>query len=190
MAVSFDPFTELDRLAAGLLGTRQGPKVMPVDLYRDGDRYVLNADMPGIDPGSVDIDVDGQLLTIRANRTPDTRDGDRYVLNADMPGIDPGSVDIDVDGQLLTIRANRTPDTRDGVKWLSQERPHGSYLRQFSVGEGIDSNAITAHYDNGVLSLVIPVSERAKPRKIEVTAGPATEPAVGAPSAERRSIDS
>jgi HSP20 family protein len=151
MAVSFDPFTELDRLAAGLLGTRQGPKVMPVDLYRDGDRYVLNADMPGIDPGSVDIDVDGQLLT---------------------------------------IRANRTPDTRDGVKWLSQERPHGSYLRQFSVGEGIDSNAITAHYDNGVLSLVIPVSERAKPRKIEVTAGPATEPAVGAPSAERRSIDS
>ena len=151
MAVSFDPFTELDRLAAGLLGTRQGPKVMPVDLYRDGDRYVLNADMPGIDPGSVDIDVDGQLLT---------------------------------------IRANRTPDTRDGVKWLSQERPHGSYLRQFSVGEGLDSSAITAHYDNGVLSLVIPVSERAKPRKIEVTAGPATEPSVGAPSAERRSIDS
>jgi HSP20 family protein len=132
MAMSFDPFTELDRLAGSLLATSQGPRFMPVDLYRDGDQYVLNADMPGIDPGSVDIDVDGQLLTIRAERSVSAR-GD--------------------------------------VKWLSQERPHGSYLRQFSVGEGIDSEKITAHYDNGVLSLLIPVSERAKPRKIEVSTG-------------------
>ena len=132
MAMSFDPFTELDRLTGSLLGTLQGPKVMPVDLYRDGDQYVLNADMPGIDPGSVDIDVDGQLLTIRAQRTVDAR-GD--------------------------------------VKWIAQERPHGSYFRQFSLGEGIDSDQITAHYDNGVLSLLIPVSERAKPRKIEVSSG-------------------
>lgn len=132
MAMSFDPFTELDRLTGALLGSRQGPKFMPVDLYRDGDQYVLNADMPGIDPGSVDIDVDGQLLT---------------------------------------IRANRSMENRDGVKWLTQERPHGSYLRQFSVGEGIDSEKISAHYENGVLSLIIPVSERAKPRKIEVSTG-------------------
>jgi HSP20 family protein len=54
------------------------------------------------------------------------------------------------------------------VKWLSQERPAGSYLRQFSVGEGIDSEKITASYDNGVLSVVLPVSERAKPRKIAI----------------------
>jgi HSP20 family protein len=144
MAMSFDPFTELDRLTGALLSSRQGPKFMPVDLYRDGDRYVLNADMPGIDPGSVDIDVDGQLLT---------------------------------------IRANRTPDTRAGVTWLSQERPHGSYLRQFSVGEGIDSDAITAHYDNGVLSLVIPVSEKAKPRKIEVMTGVSSDEGAGRVSA-------
>ncbi|GAA4267576.1 Hsp20/alpha crystallin family protein [Frondihabitans peucedani] len=136
MAMSFDPFTELDRLTGTLLSGRQGPKFMPVDLYRDGDQYVLNADMPGIDPGSVDIDVDGQLLT---------------------------------------IRANRTPDTRENAKWLAQERPHGSYLRQFSVGEGIDSERITAHYDNGVLSVVMPVSEKAKPRRIEVTSGQASE---------------
>ena len=132
MAMSFDPFSELDRLTAGLLQNRPGPRVMPVDLYREADRYVLNADLPGIDPGTVDVDVDGQLLTIRAQRTADAR-GD--------------------------------------VKWLAQERPHGTYLRQFSVGEGIDSEQITAHYDNGVLSLLIPVSERAKPRKIEVSTG-------------------
>jgi HSP20 family protein len=127
--MSFDPFTELDRLTGSLLGASRGPKFMPVDLYRDGEQYVLTADLPGVDPGSVDVDVDGQLLT---------------------------------------IRAQRTADIRDGVKWLAQERPHGSYLRQFSVGEGIDSESITAHYDNGVLSVVLPVSERAKPRKVEV----------------------
>ncbi len=127
----FDPFSELDRLTGDLLQFRPGPRFMPVDLYRDSERYMLTADLPGIDPGSVDVDVDGQLLTIRAHRTA-----------ADQAG----------------------------VRWMSQERPHGTYLRQFSLGEGVDRDGITATYDNGVLSVIIPVSEKAKPRKIEVTA--------------------
>ncbi|CAN5194531.1 Hsp20/alpha crystallin family protein [soil metagenome] len=132
MAMSFDPFTELDRLTGALLGGRStsAPRFMPVDLYREADQYVLSADMPGIDPGSVDIDVDGQLLT---------------------------------------IRAQRTPDSREGAKWLANERPHGSYLRQFSIGKGVDAEKISAVYDNGVLNVIIPVSEKAKPRKIAVT---------------------
>jgi len=129
MAMTFDPFTELDRLAGTLLSQRQGPRFMPVDLYREGDRYVLAADMPGIDPGSVDVDVDGQLLTVTAQRTA----GDHA-----------------------------------GATWLAQERPHGAYRRQFSLGDGVDTEGITANYDNGVLSVVIPVSQRAKPRRIEV----------------------
>ena len=56
MAVFFDPFRELDRVAANLLDTTQGPRLMPIDLYRDGDHYILNADLPGIDPGTVDVD--------------------------------------------------------------------------------------------------------------------------------------
>jgi HSP20 family protein len=135
MAMSFDPFSDLDRLTGALLGTRPGPRFMPVDLYRDGDTYILNADLPGVDPGSVDIDVDGQLLT---------------------------------------IRAERTAASAQGVKWLSQERPHGSYLRQFSLGEGVDAASISAHYDNGVLSVVIPLGEKAKPRKIEVATSSST----------------
>ena len=126
--MSFDPFNEFDRLASAL-NARTAPKAMPVDLYRDHDGYVLNADLPGIDPGSVDVDIDGQLLTIRAQRTA----GDA-----------------------------------DGVKWISQERPHGSYLRQFSVGEGVDTSRISASYDNGVLSVVIPLSEKARPRKVKI----------------------
>ena len=128
MSMSFDPFSEFDRLASAL-NARSAPKAMPVDLYRDHDGYVLNADLPGIDPGSVDVDIDGQLLTIRAQRTA----GDA-----------------------------------DGVKWISQERPHGSYLRQFSVGEGVDTSRISASYDNGVLSVIIPLSEKARPRKVKI----------------------
>jgi HSP20 family protein len=130
MAMNFDPFRELDRMASALLQTSQGPQVMPMDLYRDGDHYVLNADLPGVDPGSVDIDVDGQLLTIRAERT---------------------------------VRG------AEGVKWLAHERQSRSFLRQLSLGQGIDTERISASYENGVLSVTIPVSERAKPRKIEVS---------------------
>jgi HSP20 family protein len=99
------------------------------------------------------------------------RDADHYVLNADLPGIDPGSVDIDVDGQLLTIRAERTPRSQEGVKWLARERNAGTFLRQLNLGQGIDTENISASYENGVLSVVIPVSEKAKPRKIAVQAG-------------------
>lgn len=129
MSMSFDPFAEMERLTSGMLQSRSSTRAMPVDLYRDNDRYVLNADLPGVDPGSVDIDVDGQLLT---------------------------------------IRAHRTTSSAEGVKWLSQERPSGGYVRQFSIGEGVDTAGISASYENGVLSLIIPMSEKAKPRKIEV----------------------
>lgn len=136
MAMMWDPFRELDRLAADMLDSRQGPRVMPIDLHRDGDHYVLAADLPGVDPGSVDVDVDGQLLTIRAERT---------------------------------LRAEAE------VKWLAHERPSGSFLRQITLGDGIDTAGISAHYDNGVLSVIIPMSERAKPRKVEVVSSPNTE---------------
>lgn len=129
MPMTFDPFTELDRIATSMLQSASAPRVMPVDLYRDQNRYVLTADLPGVDPGSVDIDVDGQLLT---------------------------------------IRAQRTSGNAEGTKWLAQERPYGSYLRQFSIGEGVDTAGISASYDNGVLSVIIPLSEKAKPRKIAV----------------------
>ena len=126
---TYDPFRDLDRIASGLFDTRRGPRRMPMDLYRDGDHYVLTADLPGIDPGSVDIDVDGQLLTIRAERTLS-------------------------EGQ--------------GVKWITREREAASFLRQLNLGQGIDTEGIAATYSNGVLTVSIPVSEKAKPRKVQV----------------------
>ena len=97
-----------------------------------------------------------------------SRDADRYVLNADLPGIDPASVDIDVDGQLLSIRAERAPRADDGMKLLARERSTGTFLRRFTLGQGVDTAGISASYDNGVLSLVIPVAEKAKPRRIKI----------------------
>lgn len=130
MATTYDPFRDLDRVAQAFFDTsRRGPRRMPMDLYRDGDHYVLTADLPGIDPGSVDVDVDGQLLTIRAERT---------------------------------LAAN------EGVKWITREREGASFLRQLSLGQGVDTDRISAGYQNGVLSVTIPVSEKAKPRKVTV----------------------
>ena len=143
MAMYWDPFRDLDRLAASMLDSRQGPRVMPIDLHRDGDHYVLSADLPGVDPGSVDVDIDGQLLTIRAERT----------LRSD-----------------------------EQAQWLVRERPSGSFLRQLTLGDGLDTAGISAHYENGVLSVVIPVSEQAKPRKVEVQSVPRGEQAVTAGS--------
>ena len=97
-----------------------------------------------------------------------SRDADRYVLNADLPGIDPASVDIDVDGQLLSIRAERPARPTEGVTWIARERSTGTFLRRFTLGQSVDTANISANYENGVLSVVIPVAEKAKPRKIAV----------------------
>jgi len=128
MSNPFDVLSQFDRLASSVFDTARTPRLMPVDLFRNGDQYVLSADLPGIDPDSVDLDVDGQLLTIRAERHP-----------------------VDED-----------------VKWMVHERPYGSYMRQFTLGDGVDVERITANYANGVLSVIVPMAERAKPRKISV----------------------
>lgn len=62
------------------------PRLMPMDVYRDADNYVLNADLPGIDPQSVDVDVDGQLLSIRAERTTPAKDGVRWIARERSAG--------------------------------------------------------------------------------------------------------
>ncbi|GAB2510438.1 Hsp20/alpha crystallin family protein [Paramicrobacterium agarici] len=138
MVMTFDPLSQLDRVASSIFYSARGPSAMPVDLHLDGDRYILSADLPGIDPGSIDINVDGSLLT---------------------------------------LRAQRSIESGEHVRWLTRERFGGSLMRQFTLGEGIDTEGISASYQNGVLSLIIPLSERARPRKIEVEQGAPDAPA-------------
>ncbi len=70
MATRFDPFQEMDRLVGQLLAADRASATMPMDLYRSGDHYVLDIDLPGADPGSIDVNVEDRTLTIHAERAP------------------------------------------------------------------------------------------------------------------------
>ena len=74
----------------------------------------------------------------------------------------------------------RSAGDRQNSRWLLQERPFGSYLRQFTIGDDVDTDGISASYDNGVLSVLIPIAERAKPRKVDVQSAGTGRKAVAA----------
>ncbi|WP_323137917.1 HSP20 family small heat-shock protein [Nocardia sp. alder85J] len=78
-----DGFRDLDRFAQQVLGTAARPAVMPMDAWRDGDEFVVELDLPGIDPGSLDLDLERNVLTVRAER-PDVDSG-RQMIAAERP---------------------------------------------------------------------------------------------------------
>lgn len=131
MLMRTDPFRELDRFAQRVLGTAARPAVMPMDAWREGGEVVIEFDLPGIDADSLDIDIERNVVTVRAER----------------PDVDP----------------NR--------EMLATERPRGVFSRQLVLGENLDTERIAASYNEGVLSLRIPVAEKAKPRKISIGRG-------------------
>jgi HSP20 family protein len=123
-----DPFRELDRLTQQVFGTSARPAFMPMDAWREGDRFLVEFDLPGVEADSIDLDVERNVLTVRAERP-----------------------------------------VREGVgEQLAAERPRGLFSRQLILGDNLDLDKITASYQDGVLTLTIPVAERAKPRKITV----------------------
>ncbi len=132
MLMRTDPFREFDRLAQQAFGTATRPAVMPMDAYRTGDTFVVEFDLPGVDPNSVE-------LTVEKN--------------------------------LLTVHALRDRSDNDGAELIVSERPRGSFSRQLFLAETLDTENIEAVYDAGVLRLSIPVAEKAKPRKVEITSG-------------------
>lgn len=99
------------------------------------------------------------------------RHGDQFVVSFDLPGADPDSVDLTVEKDVLTVRAERNWRPQEGDEVLVSERPQGSFTRQLFLGEGLDSDRIEARYEQGVLTVTIPVAERAKPRKVAVATG-------------------
>lgn len=132
-----DPFRDFDRLTQQLLGTTNRPAVMPMDAWREGDRFVIEFDLPGIARESIDLDIERNVLTVRAERV--ARNGD--------------------------------------WEMLASERPRGVFSRQLVLGDNLDLERIEAAYADGVLRLHVPVAERAKPRKIEVSGASGEKPA-------------
>lgn len=109
------------------------------------------------------------------------REGDHYVVQIDLPGVAPESIDLTVEKDTLAVSAERRIPRGEGVELLVNERPEGSVRRQLFLGEGLDTEHIEASYDDGVLTVMVPVAETAKPRKVEIAAG-ATK-AIDAPAA-------
>ncbi|MFD9618044.1 Hsp20/alpha crystallin family protein [Streptomyces virginiae] len=133
MLMRTDPFREMDRIVqqlSGTSGTWSKPSVMPMDAYRDGEEYVIAFDLPGVSPEAIDIDVERNMLTVKAERRP--------VAKA------------------------------DSVKVELSERPLGVFSRQIMLADTLDTERIAADYDAGVLTLRIPIAERAKPRRISI----------------------
>jgi HSP20 family protein len=128
MLMRTDPFRDLDRFTQQVFGTSARPVAMPMDAWREGNEFYAELDLPGIDPESLDLDIERNVVTVRAARPP--LDSDRSMIAA--------------------------------------ERTRGVFSRQLFLGENLDTDAIRADYRDGVLRLVIPVAERAKPRKIEI----------------------
>ena len=135
-----DPFRDLDRFAQQVLGTAARPAVMPVDAWRDGDEFVVEFDLPVVDPDSLELDVERNVLTVRAER----------------PALD------------------------QSREMVSAERPRGVFSRQLFLGETLDTDRIVANYRDGVLRLTIPVAEKAKPRRIEISHDGASSTALSA----------
>lgn len=128
----FDPVRDFDRLAeqmfsAGLRGT---PRSAPMDAYRRGDHFLIHLDLPGIDPDAIELTVEQNVLTIRAERHFEPEEGDELLVS---------------------------------------ERPQGTFTRQLLLGESLDTDRLEADYDQGVLTLRIPVAEAAKPRRVQIT---------------------
>jgi HSP20 family protein len=85
MLMRTDPFRDLDRLTQNLfgLGTTTRPATMPLDAWRSGDEFIIELDLPGVDPSSIDVDVERNVLTVRAERP--VRANDAELLNAERP---------------------------------------------------------------------------------------------------------
>lgn len=136
MLIRTDPFRELDRLTGSVFGSLARPVAMPMEAYRQDGSFVAHIDLPGVSPDTID-------LTVEQN--------------------------------VLTVRAERTPPSADSVEKLVAERSYGVFSRQLWLGEALDADNLTASYDAGVLTITIPIAEKAKPRRVEITTG--SEPA-------------
>ena len=97
------------------------------------------------------------------------RVGDHFVAHFDLPGVDPGSIDLSIEGQTLTVTAERSVPQLENAEWSVAERPYGSYTRQLVLGRSLDADRLEASYHDGVLTVSIPVAEKAKARKITVS---------------------
>jgi HSP20 family protein len=129
----FDPFSTFERILSrtGWPDTGAGRALaLPVDVYRSGDEFIIEIDVPGMDPASLDLTVERNMLSIAGER--------------------PARHDADV---------------------VLCERPHARFTRQLYLTENLDTDQVRATYHDGVLTITIPISDKARGRQIEIKSG-------------------
>ena len=127
------------------------------DPFRELDRFAQEAFGTRLRPSVMPMDA--------------YREDDHFVVHFDLPGVDSSSIDLTVEKNVLTVSAERQWQPKDSQQVVASERPQGNFSRQLFLGEGLDTERVEASYENGVLSVTIPVAEQAKPRKVEITSG-------------------
>ena len=135
-ATHFDPFHEMDRMLNQLVASDRASAAMPMDLYRSGDHYVLRVDLPGVDPGTIDVTTEDRTLTIRAQRTA-TTDTDVQWLAKERP-TGTYARQLTVGNGLALDRITATYS--DGVLALTIPVAEEAKPRRIEVSHGADSH--------------------------------------------------
>ena len=129
--------------------------LMRFDPFREMDRIAQMATEAAQTPRSFPLDA--------------YRRGDEFIVLFDLPGVDASSIDLTVERNVLTVKGERRFARQQGDEIIAAERPQGVFTRQLFLGDTLDGERINAGYHDGVLTLTIPISERAKPRRVEIS---------------------
>jgi HSP20 family protein len=97
------------------------------------------------------------------------REDGTFVVHLDLPGVTTESIDLTVEQNVLSIHAERKAPVSDSAERVVDERSYGVFSRQMFLGDTLDADRLEADYDAGVLTIKIPIAEKAKPRRIEVS---------------------
>ncbi|MCP2288434.1 Hsp20/alpha crystallin family protein [Nocardia amikacinitolerans] len=139
MLMRTDPFRDLDRLAQQVFGTAAHPAAMPMDAWREGDRFVVEFDLPGMDPDSLDLDVERNVVTVRATR-PELA-GDREMIAAERSrGVFSRQLFL---GETLDVDRIRAEYT-DGVLRLTIPVAEAAKPRRIEIAHGDGHKVIDA----------------------------------------------
>jgi HSP20 family protein len=145
--------------------------LMRTDPFRDLDRLSQQVFGTPTRPAAMPIDA--------------YRAGEEFVVQFDLPGIDAHSIDLTVEKNVLTVHAERKRTEAEGIELLVGERPHGTFSRQLFLGETLDTERIDAQYADGVLTLRLPIAEKAKPRRVAINVAAPSQAAINTNSEER-----